>query len=277
MKIPVFINLGNTCYVNSVLQCFIYNTQLKNLNLNNNEFITEFNKITNLVDKTENGQYIAVIYNLSDFIKCLPFKKFEQQDAHEFILFILDCITFNENKELYHGTTRTDIHCLTCQTIKNVFEDFNSINLSIPPFEKSCNITQLLIKYFENERSENNENLYFCEKCNSLNDYEKKIILHKLPETLIIVLKRYTETGTKIITEVEIDNVLKIKEHSSSLVKTYRLSSTINHVGNLYNGHYTNFIYINNKWMHVDDQVIKAEPFNYKNCYILFYDYSSSE
>ena len=265
MKIPVFPNLGNTCYVNSVLQCFIHNPQLKQLAIDT-PFVKELNKITNVIDLTSNGEYTAVIYNLKDFIKCLPFKRFEQQDAHEFILHFLDSIN---NESLYHGTTRTDICCLNCQTIKNVYEKFNSINLSIP-LEKS-NLTELLVKYFDKEIYDQPDNLYMCDNCKSLNKYTKRIILHILPETLIIVLKRYTPNGTKIISEVEIDKTLKIKETSTGLIKTFNLTGTINHSGNLYNGHYTNFIFINDKWMYIDDQMVKVESFNYNDCYILFY------
>ena len=266
MKIPVFPNLGNTCYVNSVLQCFVYNEKLKQntQTAEQTPLILEFNKLTSIIDTSENGEYLAIFYNLNNFINLLPFKRFEQQDAHEFILYLLDKL----NLKLFYGTTQTDIHCLKCQTVKNVYEEFNSINLTIPL--ENSNLTNLIVNYFEIEVHTNEDNLYFCETCNCLTSYSKKIILHILPETLIIVLKRYTETGCKIISEVEIDNVLNIKESSTGNIKVYNLTSTINHIGNLYNGHYTNYIN-KNRWMHVDDQFVKVEPFNGKDAYILFY------
>jgi ubiquitin C-terminal hydrolase len=267
MKIPVFPNLGNTCYINSVLQCLVYNDKLKQLKLDTPLF-TEFHKITEIVDKTENGQYLAVFYNLNNFISNLPFKRFEQQDAHEFILYMLDKF---DPKQLFYGKTRTNIHCLNCENETNISEDFSSINLNIninlnfncgKSDEPVQNITDLMVKYFEREIHTNKENLYFCEKCNSLNPYCKKIILETLPETLVIVLKRYTATGQKIISEVEIDKVLKIKESSTGEIKVYNLVSSINHAGNLYNGHYTSFINVCNKWnsIHASITTVKELP-----------------
>ena len=165
---------------NSVLQCFIYNPHLKQLAIDT-PFVQELNKIKNVVDLTSNGEYTAIIYNLKDFIKCLPFKRFEQQDAHEFILYFLDSIN---NESLYHGTTRTDICCLNCQTIKNVYEKFNSINLSIP-LEKS-NLTELLVKYFEKELYDQPDNLYMCDNCSNMTEtiYKMYMILEKLQDKI---------------------------------------------------------------------------------------------
>ena len=263
MKIPVFPNLGNTCYLNSVLQCLIYNPALKNLDASRNEVVTELNKITNLVDTTENSENLAVMYNLRDLIKILPFKRFEQQDAHECIMILLDAILPFIKPE-YYGETRTDIHCQQCKTVTSIYEDFNCINLTVST--EPSNLTNMLLKYFEKESITN-----YCEKCQHLNNYEKKVSLNRLAKNLIIVLKRYTFTGSKLLTNIDIDNVLKIRENVSGEIKTYRLCSCINHFGNLYNGHYTNFVYINDKWFYIDDQLVRVDKFNSENAYILFY------
>ena len=263
MKIPVFQNLGNTCYLNSVLQCLVYNPALKNLDPSGNEIVVELNKISSLVDTTSNGENLAVIYNLRDLIKLLPFKRFEQQDAHECIMILLDSILPFIKPE-YYGETQTNIHCRQCKTVTSIYEDFNCINLTVST--EPSNLTDMLIKYFEKENITN-----YCEKCESLNNYEKKVCLNRLAKNLIIVLKRYTFTGSKILTNIEIDNVLKLREISSGEVKTYTLCSTINHFGNLYNGHYTNFVFLNNRWMYIDDQVVQLGDFNSENVYILFY------
>jgi len=262
MKIAVFPNLGNTCYLSSVLQCFIYNTlPLKP----DTPFTSELKKITEFVDLTKNREHIANLYNLKDLVNLIPFKRFEQQDAHECILYFLEHLP----GPAFHGETKTSICCLNCNKTKMVFEDFNSINLNIP-LEKS-NLTDLMLKYLKKEVHDHPDNLYFCEHCKSNQKYTKKISLNRLPKVLIIVLKRYTFTGTKILTEVVYNNSLQIKESVSGEIKKYTLTSIINHTGDLYNGHYTNYICINDMWLFVDDEHVSPKNYDHRDTYILFY------
>jgi len=286
MKIPVFPNLGNTCFISSVLQCFIHNKEFKQtLEFVNSPFIDELKKVCEIVDTTNDGKFVAMFYNINNVLDFLPFERFEQQDAHECILLFLELLTKDppiilENPlngtddianpfiGMYYGQTKNSVHCLTCKNNKFVFEDFSSINLNVPL--ENSSIINLFVKYLEKELHEQ-ENLYFCETCNSLNPYEKKINLYKLPKVLIIVLKRYTSNGTKILADIEIDETLVIKESISGTIKKYHLKGIINHFGNLYNGHYTNFIH-NCAWLNIDDERVKMDNYDSKNAYILFYE-----
>jgi ubiquitin C-terminal hydrolase len=263
MKLPVFPNLGNTCYLSAVLQCFIYNNELPLTN--DTPFISEIKQIRTFVDQTINENYIANLYNLKELTGCLPFKRFEQQDAHECILQFLEHFPGGN----YHGETKTSICCLNCNKTKMVYEDFNSINLNVPL--ESSNVIDLLVKYLKKETHTCPDNLYFCEHCKSKQQYTKKTSLNRLPKVLIIVLKRYTFTGTKILSEVSYGNTLHVKESSSGEIRKYTLTGIINHVGNLYSGHYTNYININNMWLYIDDEKVTPKEYDYKDSYILFY------
>lgn len=273
MKIVVFPNIGNTCYLSCVLQSFIHNDNFKKLIScqNDSVLINELKKITNIIDSTNDGKHLAMMFNLSTLIKSFPFKMFEQQDAHECILSFLDLLS-KENLHLtpiYYGQTKSIITCSTCKNIKNIFEEFSSINL-VP--NKNSNLNDLLRNYIETEVHNSAENLYFCDNCKCLNPYEKKNSFYRVPKVLIIVLKRYTSNGIKINAEITFDKTLTIKESVFGTVLTYTLKSVINHIGNLYNGHYTNFVN-NNMWLYIDDESARAEnTYDCKNAYILFYE-----
>jgi len=289
MKIAVFPNLGNTCYLNSVLQSFIYNSKLKEIITQSDlPFVTFLKKIINVIDLKKDNKHTANVMNIQECLEMFSFKRFEQQDAHECIIEFLELLvkecpytnqTELDNKSswdrfntspfipMYHGQTRTTIKCTACQNVKNIFEEFNSINLTI----NSKSLTDLFTKYLEKEIHEDADNLYFCDVCRSNQKYEKKISLYRLPENLIIVLKRYTFTGTKIVSEVTFDPLLKIRESMSSIVKDYELQSIINHTGNLYNGHYTSYVILNNECLFIDDDSVNIKDYTFHDCYILFY------
>jgi ubiquitin C-terminal hydrolase len=269
MKIPVFPNLGNTCYLSCVLQSLLHSKGFKeNLSGLDTPLAQELIKISDLIDNNIDNKYNAVLYNIKDLLNILPFAKFEQQDAHECILYFLDKLDDSNLVKLFHGTTETCFHCLKCATKKMVSEPFNSINLTVP--DKSSELVELFHKYLQPEQFLEHD-LYFCETCNELTQYEKKLSLSLLPDVLIVVLKRYTFTGAKLESDVHFGNELNIREQSSGIIKQYRLKSVINHFGNLFNGHYTNFLH-ENLWLFIDDERVKPRNCVIDNAYILFYE-----
>ena len=87
-------NVGNTCYINSILQCLRFTNELTNnfiIKDSDNLIIKEFLNITDL-----NGD--NTIINPTKFIKLLfnsssnfnKYKSFEFQDANEFLIDLLD-------------------------------------------------------------------------------------------------------------------------------------------------------------------------------------------
>ena len=263
MKLYSFYNLGNTCYLNSVLGCFITIPNFKKYLKKDNE-VSEYLKKNIHVDLTDNHEFINHKHLPQKITKFFSkkFRLFQQHDAHEFLLDFLDTLDVKE----FCGKTKMNITCSCCNNVSSTIEDFTTINL---PCEKS-NLTDLMIKYLEKEDIHD----YHCEKCNEKTLAHKKIFLYNLPDFLVIVLKSYTSTG-KIHTEVNFNEILKIRETLTEEIFEYSLYGIIYHHGNSERGHYNCAVKVNGRWFSVDDDVINlinsTNVINCINSYILFY------
>jgi ubiquitin C-terminal hydrolase len=276
MKLLTFPNLGNTCYINSVLQCFINDRSFKDKYFNNP--LTENVEILQIIKQMveylhdDNPEDEIKYFNLKQFIRLIKvpyFKSYQQQDSHEFLMYFMDLFPIDE---MYYGETKLSIVCKDCNNIKNVFEKFSTINLNVTT--ESDTLNNIFVDYLKNELSNDSKNLYYCEHCRKNTITDKKTFLWKLPKRLIITLKKYNQYGEKINSVIKIHNELLIRETFTSEVFKYSLSSVIYHVGDENFGHYYTAIKKNDKWIYIDDEgysikksINKEDP----NSYILFY------
>ena len=279
MKLVSFVNLGNTCYLNSVLQCFIYDSYFQELIKTNDSVIHRMlQEIVNAVDINENENLVLrcnLVAFINEFISKKPFfEGFIQNDSHEFLIHFLDLL-YSESpfKNDIYGEIKENIKCINCKNNKLVSDEYSSITIPINPLKEEP-LIDLLMDYLKTEIHNDPKNLYFCETCNSENISEHKITLWKLPKRLIIVLKRYN-LSNKINSEIifPLDN-LKIKESMTNEIKNYKLTGFINHIGDLNEGHYTSCVLINNIWHFIDDEsvhIVPEMPNRSNLVYILFY------
>ncbi|XP_019359690.1 PREDICTED: inactive ubiquitin carboxyl-terminal hydrolase 50 [Gavialis gangeticus] len=224
-------NLGNTCYMNAVLQCLCSISPLVEYFLSG-KYITALCK-ENVEIATAFAYLMADIW-LGDFDCVSPevfcsvigdrhpaFTKKTQQDAQEFLIYVLSELhetlkklnkrssqgnvsIARENRgispetsiitQLFEGQLSYEITCLECQntTVKN--EVFTVLSLPIPS-ETACSLQDCLDCFFQQDILTWNNQIQ-CSWCGTKQDTAVKTCLAKAPKIVILHLKRFDCQGS---------------------------------------------------------------------------------
>ena len=124
-----------------------------------------------------------------------------------------------------------------------------------------------------------------CEKCKKKTLFKKYLQIERLPQYLVIVLKRFKYILTN---SIKIHNVIKFPLEDLSLQNyvtqkninyKYNLFGVINHQGSLEGGHYYSFFNINDSWIEFDDSHVSElnSGIETNKAYMLIYQSMRSE
>ena len=298
-------NIGNTCFINSVLQSLIFTRPLQNYLIFSNHvekckikekicFLCEFSKFLRLFQKKKNLTPFFILKNIKLISKNLKIGR--QEDAHEFLIYFLDVLERNFDyflkknnknfivddnknnliKNIFEGELKSEVQCLKCKNYSKTNEKFITLSLD----SNSNSIEKCLSNFFKSENLIN-ENKIFCEKCKKKNDSKKKFFIKILPNILIIHLKRFDNFGRKIqkniknLKEIDLNN-FTLNEGKKNGTK-FKLYSILVHSGFFSSsGHYFTFLNKNNKnWVEMNDNFVQFVNENYvmnQNGYLFFYE-----
>ena len=137
MKATGLVNIGNTCYMNSIIQClnntpllssfFVNGTYLSLINYQNNEGSRGIvsRAFGNLLKKISSGLNLKV--KPYEFFDCFGdiytiFQGNEQQDSHEFLRILLDSLHEDLNRHVGDPMSKT----LTLTNPESVIEKSSS-------------------------------------------------------------------------------------------------------------------------------------------------------
>ena len=250
-------NYGNTCYINSILQCLRYQRH----------FVKQLAVYESTNDLKIHQEFIDLLFagcsdeTLRKFITSLSkandeFELWKQCDAHELYMFLIS--SFYEKHKMknhFEGELLQSITCKKCKYNSETKQKFISLSLSITS-EKS---PESLIEDFEKEENV----LYKCEKCDHTTCI-KKMKIDIYPNILVLHLKRFDGIN-KISTPVVLKNP-----------NTYRLTAICNHSGTTDSGHYTAAVKKTNQgWLIISDsdiQSLSKIPEKSIYPYILFFE-----
>lgn len=301
-------NMGNTCFVNSCMQILSHTYELNDFldkdifkkklkNKHDSALLIEWDNLRKLLWK-ENciispGKFISTIHKVAKVKNMELFTGFSQNDAAEFLLFLIDCFHNSLSREINitisgNPVNDTDLTAIKCfEMIKNRYakdyseiwnlfyavhvsvicrqdnseiisstpEPYFMVDLPIPPDNKSPTLFDCFNYYCKGEIIEN----YRDEKTNETINVEKKLVFWSFPTILAIDLKRFNEHNlqkNQMYISFPIDE-LDLSEYVVGYKKSnykYELYGICNHSGIVHGGHYTAYVKnANGKWYHYND------------------------
>ncbi|KGL86614.1 Ubiquitin carboxyl-terminal hydrolase 42, partial [Charadrius vociferus] len=295
-------NLGNTCFLNSTLQCLTYTPPLANymLSLEHTQSCHEEGFCMMCTMETHINQVLccsnnaikptSVINGLKRIGKHFHFGS--QEDAHEFLCFTVDALQkacLNGSTKLdrssqattliyqiFGGYLRSRVKCLNCKAVSDTYEPFLDITLDI---KAVTTVTRALEQFVKPEQLDG-ENSYKCSKCKKMVPASKRYTIHRSSNVLTISLKRFANfTGGKINKDVKYPEYLDLRAYMSQSIGEpliYALYAVLVHSGfNCNAGHYLCFIKAGNGlWYRMNDASVELSDIKTvlnQQAYVLFY------
>jgi ubiquitin carboxyl-terminal hydrolase 8 len=309
-------NLGNTCFINASVQILSHTYEL-------NEFLDKETFKKNLKKKHDSVLLIEwdnlrkILWNENCIVSPYKFLKtiqkvaqlknieiftgYSQNDASEFLLFLIDCFHNSISREVKFTISgipenKTDELAIKCfkmiencykndySEIWNLFygiqvseivtldnekiisetpEPYFIINLPIPPNNKFPSLIDCFNHYIDGEIIENYKN----DETNTIVNIKKKFLFWSFPNILAIDLKRFNNKFQKnqILINFPFDN-LDLSSYVIGYKKEhyiYELYGVCNHSGGVMGGHYTAYVKnANGKWYHYNDTSVTEVAIN---------------
>uniref|UniRef100_A0A8C7MTK9 Ubiquitin carboxyl-terminal hydrolase n=1 Tax=Oncorhynchus kisutch TaxID=8019 RepID=A0A8C7MTK9_ONCKI len=274
-------NLGNTCFMNSILQCLsnthnlrdycLHNSHRRDLNKNSRTntgaLMEEFAKLLQTMWTSSSSEAVGPSEFKTQIQRYAPrFVGYNQQDAQEFLRFLLDGLHNEVNRvtvrprgssedfdhlpdrekgdrmwskyleredskivDLFVGQLKSSLTCSTCGYCSTVFDPF--WDLSLPIAKKGYGEVSLMdcMSLFTKEDVLEGDEKPTCYRCKARRRCTKKFTVQKFPKILVLHLKRFSEARrtSKLSTFVNFPmEKLDLREFASE--------NSINAVYNLY-------------------------------------------
>ncbi|XP_063799588.1 ubiquitin carboxyl-terminal hydrolase 2 isoform X2 [Pseudophryne corroboree] len=236
-------NLGNTCFMNSILQCLSNSKDLRDYCLQNSyqrdlnakacstAIMKEFAHLLQAIWTSSANEVVSPSEFKTQIQRYAPrFMGYNQQDAQEFLRFLLDGLHNEVNRvtvrskyshqdldhlidtekgkqmwkryleredsrivELFVGQLKSSLTCTECGYCSTVFDPF--WDLSLPIAKKCIPEVSLMdcIRLFTKEDVLEGDEKPTCCRCKARRRCTKKFTIQRFPKILVLHLKRFSE------------------------------------------------------------------------------------
>uniref|UniRef100_A0A8C2Z212 ubiquitinyl hydrolase 1 n=1 Tax=Cyclopterus lumpus TaxID=8103 RepID=A0A8C2Z212_CYCLU len=102
-------------------------------------------------------------------------------------------------KNLFSGQLRSSLHCSVCSHYSNTFDVFCDLSLPIPKRSSVGAVTlRECLDLFSQEEELDKDNSPMCERCNRHTECTKRLSIQKFPQVIVIHLNRFTTSRWSI-------------------------------------------------------------------------------
>ncbi|KAI0033752.1 hypothetical protein K488DRAFT_36143, partial [Vararia minispora EC-137] len=294
-------NTGNTCFLNSALQCLLHTAPLHHVlnkheksecRIKNGFCMSCALKTVMLESLTHRSRATLTPYQVTNGLRAIAkhMVRGRQEDSHEFLRFAVDalqksCLAGQPPRldpkiaettwvhKIFGGRLRSRVTCGQCHQHSDTFDSILDLSLEI----NGVRTLREALQKFTKVDHLTGSNKYKCEKCKRLVPAQKQFTVHNAPLVLTIHLKRFSPLGRKIGHPISYEERLSLSSVMSERTKNlwYSLYGVICHAGGGPNsGHY--FAHVKGGkgvWYEMNDEsVTRCRPStDLKNAYILFY------
>lgn len=233
------------------------------------------------------------------------FHKGRQEDAHEFLIHLLDAMHDGELRDagihvrksgwrdrlpvpridettfvhrVFGGYLRSQVRCTSCGFRSNTYDPFLDLSLEIS--RKHCNSVDSAFREYTRKETLDSSNRWKCDGCKKRVCATKQLTVFRPPLALIFQLKRFAfggaYGGNKISKPISYEASMKLPLSDGRSCE-YGLTGAVIHVGSsASSGHYTAVVKRpNGHWYLMDDahsQTIRErDALGQRNAYLLIY------
>uniref|UniRef100_A0A8C5AF72 Ubiquitin carboxyl-terminal hydrolase n=1 Tax=Gadus morhua TaxID=8049 RepID=A0A8C5AF72_GADMO len=279
-------NLGNTCFLNSTVQCLTYTPPLANFLLSKEHSRTCHQSGFCMICVMQNhiiqayantGNAIKPVSFIRDLKKIARHFRFgSQEDAHEFLRYTIDamqkaCLNGFPKldrqtqattlvHQIFGGYLRSRVKCSLCKSVSDTYDPYLDIAIEI---RQAANIVRAL-ELFVKPDFLSGENAYMCAKCKKKVPATKRFTLHRASNVLTLSLKRFANfSGGKITKDVGYPEFLNIRPYMSQNIGDpvmYGLYAVLVHSGySCHAGHYYCYVKASNgQWYQMNDSMVHS-------------------